>query len=101
MQIPSISTSAIKTLGPTQGNTLLEEAGAENSFQSMLLSAINQTREMGQDSQSKVEANLVGDDVSMIETFTAVRKADLALRAMMQVRNKLVDAWQEIQQMRF
>jgi len=37
----------------------------------------------------------------MVETFTALREADLSLRLMIQIRNKLVDAYQELQQLRF
>ena len=37
----------------------------------------------------------------MVESFTAMREADLALKLTMQIRNKLLDAYNEIQQMRF
>jgi len=44
---------------------------------------------------------LSGEDVTQVEVMAAVKKADLALRMMLQVRNKLLDAYNEVQQIRF
>jgi len=44
---------------------------------------------------------LSGEDITQVEVMAAVKKADLALRKMLQVRNKLLDAYNEIQQIRF
>ena len=41
---------------------------------------------------------LTGGDVNEAEVLTAVQKADLAFRMLMQIRNKLMDAYREIQQ---
>lgn len=51
--------------------------------------------------QQSVQRSLTADDLPLVETFSAVREADLALRLLLQVRNKLIDAYQELQQMRF
>ena len=40
-----------------------------------------------------------GEDVTQIEAMTAMKKADLAMRLMIQVRNKIMDAYTEIKQM--
>ena len=34
-----------------------------------------------------------GDDMTQIEAMTAMKKADLALRLMIQIRNKIMDAY--------
>ena len=44
-----------------------------------------------------VEQISAGGDVSPVEVLTAVQKADLAFHLMMQVRNKLVQAFEDVQ----
>jgi flagellar hook-basal body complex protein FliE len=41
-----------------------------------------------------------GQTQNVTEVFTAVEKADLAFKTLMQIRNKLVDAYNDIRQMR-
>lgn len=73
---------------------------AATGFQDALWQALQESGSIANEAQSSVEQSLVGDDLSMVESFTAVREADLALRLMIQIRNKLLDAYQEIQQLR-
>ncbi|HEX7450499.1 MAG TPA: flagellar hook-basal body complex protein FliE [Pirellulales bacterium] len=70
------------------------------SFKNFLLNSIDQVNSMQQDANRAVEHLATGGDVSPAEVFTAVQKADLAFRMMMQVRNKLVSAYQEVQNIR-
>ena len=55
---------------------------------------------MQQDANKAMEAFSTGGDVTPAEVLTAVQKADLAFRMMMQIRNKLVAAYQEVQNIR-
>jgi flagellar hook-basal body complex protein FliE len=41
-----------------------------------------------------------GKTENVAEVFTAVKKAELAFQTLMQIRNKLSDAYEEIKQMR-
>ncbi|HJT31652.1 MAG TPA: flagellar hook-basal body complex protein FliE [Pirellulales bacterium] len=80
-----------------------QAAGASadaGSFKNFLLDSIDQVNSMQQDANRAVEHLATGGDVSPAEVFTAVQKADLAFRMMMQVRNKLVSAYQEVQNIR-
>lgn len=84
--------------GPIHG---MEPAAPSNfNFQDALLQAMGQVQGMNQQAQTSIENSLTGNDLTMVESFTAVREADLALRMMIQIRNKLLDAYQEIQQLR-
>jgi flagellar hook-basal body complex protein FliE len=47
-----------------------------------------------------VETMFSGGDVNPAEVLTAVQKADLAFRLTMQMRNKLMDVYQEIKDIR-
>ena len=55
---------------------------------------------MQQDADHAVEQLFTGGDVDPAEVLTAVQKADMSFRLMMQIRNKLVQAYQEIQDIR-
>ncbi len=43
---------------------------------------------------------VTGRSENVTEVLTAVEKADLAVRALMQIRNKLIDAYEEISRLR-
>src|SRR5262245_25018071 len=83
------------TLGPAPSAT------GPTAFQDLLARSLQDSRGANADAALAVQQSVTGDDLSMVETFTALREADLALRLTLQVRNKLVDAYNEIQQLRF
>lgn len=53
---------------------------------------------MQTDANQMVHSLLTGGDVNEAEVLTAVQKADLAFRMLLQVRNKLIEAYREVQQ---
>jgi flagellar hook-basal body complex protein FliE len=76
-------------------------AAAETSpFKNYLLDSMQQVNQMQQEADQAVEKLSTGGDVSPAEVLTAVQKADIAFKLMIQVRNKLVDAYNEVQAMR-
>jgi len=42
---------------------------------------------------------VLGGNITNVEIFSAVKKAELALKMMLQVRNKLLEAYNEIKSM--
>ena len=52
------------------------------------------------DADKAVEQMFTGGDVNPAEVLTAVQKADLAFRLTMQMRNKLMDVYQEVRDIR-
>ena len=92
---------------PSQGINALQPPGVGNlqqgegpSFKDYLLDSIKQVNTMQQDADKAVETLFTGGDVNPAEVLTAVQKADLAFRMMMQIRNKLVSAYEDIQNIR-
>ena len=73
---------------------------SQSSFKNRLLEAIDHVNEMQQGANQAVEQLMTGGDVNPAEVLTAVQKADLSFRMMMQIRNKLVQAYQEIKDIR-
>lgn len=100
MTFPISSTSLLTPLSwPGTASGVSSTSGT--GFNTLLQQAWTDTRSLSEQSQASIESSLVGGDLSMVETFTAMREADVALRLMLQIRNKLVDAYQELQQLRF
>ena len=73
---------------------------AAKPFKNFLLEAIHHVNDMQQNADHAVEALVTGGEADMAEVLTAVQKADLSFRMMMQIRNKLVQAYQEIKEIR-
>ena len=86
--------------GTTSGSAAAGSTGGTASFKDVLLDSIGQVNSMQQDANKAMEVFSTGGDVSPAEVLTAVQKADLAFRMMMQIRNKLVAAYQEVQNIR-
>ena len=74
-------------------------AGGVN-FGDVFLKSLEQVNQLDRQAQAGIASGLTGEDLTQAEIFTAVKKADLAFRTMMQIRNKLVDAYNEVKQMR-
>lgn len=90
------SLTALSPLMPAR----TEAAGGGSSFKDVLLSSIEEVNSMQQAADRAVEQLATGGDASPAEVLTAVQKADIAFRLMMQIRNKIVQAYQEIQNIR-
>ena len=67
-----------------------------SAFKDLLNGSLQQVNSMQQEANRVVENLMTGGDVDPAEVLTAVQKADMAFRMMMQVRNKIVAAYQEI-----
>ncbi|MEP0845070.1 MAG: flagellar hook-basal body complex protein FliE [Phycisphaerae bacterium] len=84
---------------PAGGSGAVREPGGR-SFDSYLLDSLDQVNRLQQEATLGVEKVVTGETDNMAEVFSAVRKADVAFSMLMEMRNKLVDAYREIQQMR-
>ncbi len=63
-----------------------------------LMDQVKGVNSMQTGADAMMNSLLTGGDVNEAEVLTAVQKADLAFRMLMQIRNKLMDAYREIQQ---
>ena len=96
-QIPSINISGIAPqLQPGAANS----PDATTAFKEVLLEGLDQVNQMQQSADAAVEQLFTGGEVDPAEVLTAVQKADMSFRLMMQIRNKLVQAYQEIRDIR-
>ena len=71
----------------------------ETSFGDMLSSMVSKTNQMQQQADQAIEQLQAGGEESLHQTMISMEKADISLRYMVQVRNKAIDAYQEIMRM--
>ena len=67
-------------------------------FAELIAGEVRNVNQMQRTADDNVHTLLTGGDVNEAEVLTSVQKADLAFRMLLQVRNKLVEAYREIQQ---
>ncbi len=86
--------------GPAKANRPGEQAANADGFRDLLMANINQVNKLQQDATRAIEDLQTGqrDDVEGVLLATA--KADTAFRLLQQVRNKVFEAYREIQQIR-
>jgi len=75
------------------------EAGAK-SFGDILLDSIREADRLQDSADQAIQGLAAGKRDDVAGVMTAVEKADLAFRTLMQVRNKLVDAYEELMRLR-
>jgi flagellar hook-basal body complex protein FliE len=76
------------------------EESKKATFKDLLLGGVGEVNMMQQRADQAVEKLMTGGEIGMAEVLTAVQKADIAFKMMMQMRNKMVAAYQEIQNVR-
>ncbi len=81
-------------------NLAAPATSGSNSFANALMDSLKQVNSMQQEANRAVENLMTGGHTNPAEVLTAVQKADVAFRMMMQVRNKVVQAYQDIKEIR-
>ncbi|HYW79231.1 MAG TPA: flagellar hook-basal body complex protein FliE [Thermoguttaceae bacterium] len=100
-----IQSLSIPTVSPAQlagqaTSAQTDPAKDSTSFKDFLLDSIRDVNSMQQDADKAVEKLVTGGDANPAEVLTAVQKADMAFRMMIQVRNKMVQAYEEVKSIR-
>ena len=96
------SISALRILPAEVDSTALAPASESGSgFREVLHSAIDDIQQLEGQAEVKVAGVLDGNGTDVHSALIAVEKADLSFQLMMQVRNKIVSAYQEISRMQF
>lgn len=74
------------------------EATGVDRFADLLAGKVREVNRMQVDANEMIHSYLTGGDVNEAEALTSVQKADLAFRMLLQIRNKLIEAYREVQQ---
>jgi len=73
----------------------------DTSFSDVLKTAVSSVNQANDTAAAQVTNLLEGGGADMNSVMVAVEKADVAFQLMMQVRNKIVGAYQDIEKMQF
>jgi flagellar hook-basal body complex protein FliE len=99
----NVTLSPIPNAAIPDPSSLQNGAGmsGEDSFSSVLSNAVHTVDQLHTSAASQVSNLLRGGGADLNEVMVAVEKADVAFQLMMQVRNKIVNAYQDIEKMQF
>jgi flagellar hook-basal body complex protein FliE len=97
VSLPSVqqifTTNNTNTTKPT---TVFE---TQNSFASVLKDSIAQLNQSQSDADNMTNKLINGDNVDLSQVMIAQQKANITLQAAVEVRNKVIDAYQEMMRM--
>jgi flagellar hook-basal body complex protein FliE len=68
----------------------------EPTFAGVLKDSLAEVNQLQQKADAAITALATGDKANLHETMIAMEQADVSFKLMMQVRNKIVEAYQEI-----
>jgi flagellar hook-basal body complex protein FliE len=79
----------------------LQPEEGQGGFGAVLSTALQQVNQLSTGADEQVGSLLKGGNADMSTVMIAVEKADIAFQLMMQVRNKIVNAYQDIEKLQF
>jgi flagellar hook-basal body complex protein FliE len=95
LQLPQM----ISAPSAAPGNSLSSQASqSKGLFGQMLMDAMGQVVNQQAQAEHLVEDHLLGHPVTDVEVLTAIKQAELTLKTALQVRNKVVEAYNELKQ---
>jgi len=97
-----MAVGAIRSLGsidPRQAYAGQSPAAPKQDFGDTLQQAIREVDGLQQRRDTKIEQMVRGESLEVHEIMTAAQEAQLAFELMLEVRNKLLEAYQEVMRM--
>ncbi len=96
----SLNISGLSSISQIQPDVAAPSSGdSGTSFKDVFSSAIGEVENSRSSATKSVEQFLSGDGGDLHSTILATQRADLEFQMFMQVRNKVVSAYQEIMKM--
>lgn len=74
----------------------LKPAPSEKGFSDLLQNAIEEVNQLQTEADQSIRSLLTGESQDMHQTILAVQRADTSFKVMMQVRNKIIEAYKEL-----
>jgi flagellar hook-basal body complex protein FliE len=70
--------------------------GPRDGFAGVLAESLENVRALQDDARAKTRALALGEDVDLHDVMIAAGKSEVAFNLVLEVRNKLVDAWDKL-----
>lgn len=90
----------LTTQGLKVNDVASSQGKPEVDFKNLIMQSIGEVNQMQMNADQAIETLVTGGDINPAEVFTAIQKADMSFRMMQQIRNKLMDAYREIKDIR-
>ena len=105
MADPTINGGVLGGVRPIHGLDAALPAGktpapAGKDFGAYLLESLDKVNQLQQEADAGVQKLVTGETNNIAEVFSATRKAGVAFDLLMEIRNKLMDAYTELKQLR-
>ncbi len=94
MNIQSIGSSSL--LNNTGMQSLEKNIDEKKSFSDVISNAINNVNEKQINADNSIESLIKGDDITMHEVMISMQESQISMQLLIEVRNKMVEAYQEI-----
>ena len=99
--ISTTNLTPLRPIDPLQSPIAPASAPATGKdFKSYLLDSLSKVNELQSEADAGVQKLMTGQTDNVAEVFSASRKAGIAFDLLMEIRNKVMDAYSEIKQMR-
>ncbi len=99
--VENLQIGSIQPLKPGSGSS--QSPGSDSvkgpSFEDILKQSLQEVNDLQHDAEGKIKGLYSGEIKDLHQVMVAVEDADVAFRLMMQIRNKLVDSYQELMRM--
>ena len=101
INMSSVNFDSKMFLNQIQNNTIdntnknLNESGKVN-FTDVLNNAVNKVNDSQVKANNDIEALIKGDDITMHEVMLSTQEAQISMQLMLEMRNKLYDAYKEL-----
>jgi len=98
--VNGIGIEAAKSLTTSTSPVTSVAAPEGRDFKSFLLDSLDKVNQLQTEANQGVERLMTGETDNVAEVLSVSRKAGIAFDLLMEIRNKLMDAYGEIKQMR-
>jgi flagellar hook-basal body complex protein FliE len=93
--------NGVAPLAPaSQGAPRAPEPGGQSEFAGLLRQQLERVNQVQSEADEGLKRVLTGESQNLTEIFVTARKAEVAFSLLMEIRNKLVDAYDELRQLR-
>ncbi|MED1202078.1 flagellar hook-basal body complex protein FliE [Heyndrickxia acidicola] len=102
MAVQNITSIAANLLSPLQTNNIPSNNNSTvntQNFSDLFKNALNNVNQTQVDSDNLTQQFANGDNVDINQVMIAAQKASVTLQATLEVRNKVVDAYQQMMNM--
>ena len=99
LSINCVGLEAAKALA-TSGQATTVSAPIGKDFKEFFLESLDKVNQLQNEANQGVQKLMTGETDNMAEVLSVSRKAGIAFDLLMEIRNKLMDAYTEVKQMR-